>query len=98
MTLVPAPSSRSARVLVVGPIYGGTIETARSTARASEALGAETRLLDFDAFGAGWHALSALPMAAPHKTKLRVEFARVLGEAVVASALEFRPDLVIALA
>ena len=84
--------------MVVGPIYGGSLETARSTARASEALGAETRLLDFDPFGAGWHALSALPMATPHKTKLRVDFAKVLGEAVVASALEFRPDLVIALA
>jgi spore maturation protein CgeB len=93
------PSShRAARVLVVGPIYGGTIETARSTARASEALGAETRLLDFDPFGAGWHALSALPMTAPHKTQLRIEYAKVLAEAVVASALEFRPDLVIALA
>ena len=52
-----APAVRSPRVLVVGPIYGGSLETARSTARASETLGAETRLLDFDAFGAGWHAL-----------------------------------------
>jgi spore maturation protein CgeB len=93
-----AHPSRSPRVLVIGPIYGGSLETARSTARASEALGAETRLLDFDVFGAGWHALSALPMAAAHKTKLRVDYAKVLGEAVVASAFEFRPDLVIALA
>ena len=98
MTVAPAPPSRLPRVLVVGPIYGGSLETARSTARASEALGAETRLLDFDAFGAGWHSLSALPMATAHKTKLRVEYAKVLGEVVVASALEFRPDLVIALA
>jgi len=98
MTVAPAPPSRLPRVLVVGPIYGGSLETARSTARASQALGAETRLLDFDAFGAGWHSLSALPMAAAHKTKLRVEYAKVLGEAVVASALDFRPDLVIALA
>ena len=76
----PAPSSRAPRVLVVGPIYGGSLETARSTARASEGLGAETRLLDFDAFGAGWHSLSALPMAAAHRTTLRVEYAKVLGE------------------
>jgi len=93
-----APSRRSPRVIVVGPIYGGSLETARSTARACEALGAETRLLDFDAFGAGWHALSAMAMTVPHKTRLRVEYAKVLGEAVVASALEYRPDLVIALA
>lgn len=98
MTTAPPSVSRLPRVLVVGPIYGGSLETARSTARASEALGAQTRLLDFDAFGAGWHSLSALPMAPAHKTKLRVEYAKVLGEAVVASALEFRPDLVIALA
>lgn len=91
-------AARPPRVLVVGPIYGGSLETARSTARASETLGAETRLLDFDAFGAGWHALSALSMAAAHKTRLRVDYARVLGEAVVACAFEFQPDLVIALA
>jgi spore maturation protein CgeB len=93
-----SPAARPPRVLVVGPIYGGSLETARSTARASEKLGAETRLLDFDAFGAGWHALSAMGMAAAHKTRLRVDYAKVLGEAVVACAFEFQPDLVIALA
>jgi hypothetical protein len=89
---MPAPAfnastPRIPRVMVVGPIYGGSLETARSTARACQAIGAETRLLDFDPFGAGWHALSALPMAAPHKTKLRVDYAKVLGEAVVAAAI-----------
>ena len=83
---------------MVGPIYGGSLETARSTARASEALGADTRLLDFGVFGAGWHALSQLAVSAPHKTRLKVDYAKVLGEAVIASASEFRPDLVIALA
>jgi len=94
----PAPSaSRPPRVMVVGPIFGGSLETARSTARACESLGAETRLLDFDAFGAGWHALPRLLASDTHKTHLQVEYAKVLGEVVVAAAFEWRPDLVIAL-
>jgi len=89
---------RAPRVLVVGPIYGGSLETARSTARASEALGAETRLLDFGVFGAGWQALSAMTVSAAHRTRLKADYAKMLGEAVIATAADFRPDLVIALA
>lgn len=90
--------ARPPRVLVVGPMYGGSLETARSTARASEAAGADTRLLDFGAFGAGWDAFTRFSLAAANTTKLRVEYAKLLGETVIAAASEWRPDLVIALA
>lgn len=95
---VQAGPSRPPRVLVAGPIYGGTLETARSTARACEALGADTRLIDYGTFGAGWDAISRLPVSAAHQTRLKADYARVLGEMVIASASEWRPDLVIALA
>lgn len=89
---------RPARVLVIGPIYGGSLETARSTARACESLGADTRLLEFDVFGAGWHTITRLPASSGHRTKIQADYAKVLGEMVVATAGEFRPDLVIGLA
>lgn len=90
--------SRQPRVLVAGPIYGGSLETARSTARACELLGADTRLIDYGTFGAGWDTIVGLPVPAAHKTRLKVDYAKVLGEMVIASASEWRPDLVIALA
>lgn len=85
-------------MLVAGPIYGGSLETARSTARACEAAGAHTRLLDYGSFGAGWETIARLTVAAEQKTRLKADYAKVLGEMVVASAAEWRPDLVIALA
>lgn len=96
--IVPTQPNRQPRVLVAGPMYGGSLETARSTARACEAAGADTRLLDFGAFGAGWDVLGKLPLGAPNKTKLRVDYAKLLGETIIAMASEWRPDLVIALA
>ncbi|MBP8274173.1 MAG: hypothetical protein KAY59_07045, partial [Acidobacteria bacterium] len=78
----PAASrpSRQPRVLVAGPIYGGSLETARSTARACEAAGADTRLLDYGTFGAGWETISRLNVSAAHKTRLKADYAKVLGE------------------
>ena len=95
---VPIRPIRQPRVLVAGPIYSGSLETARSTARASTAAGADTRLLDFGTFGAGWDTISRLSVSDAHKMKLKADYAKVLGEMVVASASEWRPDLVIGLA
>ena len=93
-----SPRRRRPRVLVAGPIYGGSLETARSTARACEAIGADARLLDFDPFGAGWHTIERMSASADHRAKIQAGYAQVLGDMVVASAAEWRPDLVIALA
>jgi spore maturation protein CgeB len=95
---VPTRLPRRPRVLVAGPIYGGTLETARSTARACAAAGADTRLIDYGTFGAGWDTISSLSISAANKARLQADYAKVLGEMVIASASEFRPDLVIALA
>jgi spore maturation protein CgeB len=89
---------RPPRVIVVGPIYGGSLETARSTARAMRAVGAETRLLDFSAFAAGWDALSRLQAPAPARAALQAKYADVLGEAILQEAAAWRPHLVLALA
>jgi len=84
--------------MVVGPIYGGSLETARSTARAMRAIGADTRFLDFSAFSTGWDALSRLQAPASGRAVLHAKYADVLGEAVLHEAAAWRPDLVLALA
>jgi len=96
------PSMRVARrlprVLVVGPVYGGSLEIARSAARAFEAAGAVTRLFDASDHADGYHALGRLPVAAHACTTLQNALADVVGDAVVHVASEWKPDLVFALA
>jgi spore maturation protein CgeB len=84
--------------MVVGPIYGGSLETARSTARAMRGLGTDARLLDFSAFSGGWDALSRFQVPASARTALQARYAEVLGEAVLHEVAAWRPDLVLALA
>lgn len=91
-------ASRPPRVLVVGPILGGSLETARSTASAAEALGAEVRFLDFAAFSGGWNAFGAMDLRADYVEHLQKSFAAAIGDAVLAHAASWAPDLVLALA
>ncbi|MGE0039809.1 MAG: glycosyltransferase [Vicinamibacterales bacterium] len=89
---------RAPRVLVAGPIYGGSLEVARATARAVSLTSAETRLFDFSVFAGGHHELGALGIPQGPRAALQAEFADVLGRALVEIAREWRADLVIALA
>jgi spore maturation protein CgeB len=93
-----ATRGRPPRVMVVGPIYGGSLETARSTARAVRAIGADTRFLDFSSFGTGWDALARLQVSTASRATLQARYADVLGEAVLHEAAAWRPDLLLALA
>jgi len=91
-------ADRAPRVLVAGPIYGGSLETARATSRAVSAIGAETRLFDFSIFADGQATLSALRAPSAAKGMLLARYADVLGQALVEVAREWKADLVIALA
>ncbi len=91
-------ADRAPRVLVAGPIYGGTLDTARCVSRAAAAAGAETRLFDFSLFADGHHTLGALGIPSGARTALQSQYAEVLGDALVAVAREWRADLVLALA
>jgi spore maturation protein CgeB len=91
-------ASRPPRVLIAGPIYGGSLEIARSVARAATASGAEARLFDFSVFADGYHAFSGLEIPHRQREVLHDQYASLLGQALVTVAGEWRPDLVLALA
>lgn len=91
-------ADRAPRVLVAGPIYGGTLDTARATSRAVTALGADTRLFDFSIFADGQATLNALKAPSAARGMLQARYADVLGQALVEVAREWKADLVIALA
>ncbi|MFP5378361.1 MAG: glycosyltransferase [Vicinamibacteria bacterium] len=91
-------ADRAPRVLVAGPIYGGSLETARATARAVSMTAAETKLFDFSVFASGHHAIDGLGIARSTRGRLQAAHADFLGELLVDVALDWRADLVIGLA
>lgn len=94
---IPAPGRRP-RVLLVGPIYGGSLETARSTARALTAAGAETTFLDFSPFASGWSAFEAMTVPLAGQKAMQSGLGDLLGQAVLRQAAVLKPDLVLAMA
>jgi spore maturation protein CgeB len=92
------PAARAPRVLVVGPLSGGSLGIARHVAGAARALGADTRFFDASPFGAAQRQFGALPITADGRTYLQGRLTLLVGEAVVGVAGEWRPDLVLALA
>ncbi|RJR45777.1 MAG: hypothetical protein C4567_03105 [Deltaproteobacteria bacterium] len=86
------------RILVVGPLYGGSHPIARYTARGFKELGHETEFLDFAPFFAGYQALAQVTKDRRAEHKLKQELLRLLGETIIARVRDFKPDLVFALA
>ena len=86
------------RILVVGPLYGGSHPIARYTARGFQQLGHATEFLDFAPFYAGYQALAQVTKDQRAEHKLKQELLRLLGETILARVRDFKPDLVFALA
>lgn len=86
------------RILVVGPLYGGSHPIARYSARGFKELGHETEFLDFAPFFAGYQALARVTKDRRAEHRLKQELLRLLGETIIARVRDFKPDLVFALA
>ncbi|RJR35883.1 MAG: hypothetical protein C4567_14365 [Deltaproteobacteria bacterium] len=86
------------RILVVGPLYGGSHPIARYTARGFRELGHVTEFLDFAPFFAGYQVLAGVTRDQRAEHKLKQELLGLLGETIIARARDFKPDLVFALA
>jgi spore maturation protein CgeB len=91
-------SARRPRVLVVGPIYGGSLGIAAHVGAAVRQAGAETCCFEAHHYAGAHRALARLPTHRRVHDYLRGKLALVLGEAVVEVARAFGPDLVLALA
>jgi spore maturation protein CgeB len=92
------PAARQPRVLVVGPIDGGSLGIAHAVARALERAGVALTLFDASPFAPGQDALGQLPLPELVRRTLQGHQALLLGDAVVELARETRADLVLALA
>jgi spore maturation protein CgeB len=86
------------RILVVNPIYGGSLPTARHCAGALENLGHHVAVAECDKFADGFGSLKGITRNKQNANALSVQFMNFMGETVAARAADFQPDLILALA
>jgi spore maturation protein CgeB len=86
------------RILVVLPLYGGSLPVGRSCARALGELGHTVEVFEAPAFYGTFSALKTLRVTSDRLEYLENSFISVVSQAVAAKAETFGPDLVLALA
>lgn len=86
------------KIMVVGPVYGGTVPTAISCARALGLLGFEVDFVDNTPRHAEMLSVEDVTPNPEHKAVLKKYFSDYLGERIAARADHVRPDMILALA
>ncbi len=89
---------RSLRVMIVNPVYGGSLPTAHHCAGALKNMGHEVATVDCEEFEQGFFSLKGVTRNPKNSEILSRSFMNFMGEIAAAKAAEFQPDLVLALA
>ena len=89
---------RALRVLIVNPIYGGSLPTAHHCAGALRNMGHEVGTVNCEAFEQGFFSMKEVTRNPKNSEILSRNFMNFMGEIAAAKAAEFQPDLVLALA
>jgi spore maturation protein CgeB len=90
--------NRSLRVLVVLPLYGGSLPIGRYCGKALSELGHAVETFEAPAFHGAFTALKGLRVTTERLDHLEQAFLQVVAQAVLAKAETFQPDLVLAMA
>ncbi len=86
------------KILVVSPVYGGSLPIAYYSSSALRSLGYEVELLDMSVFDSAFLSINGFVTRDEDEAKLKGLFTIFLSEVVMARVVEFKPDLVFALA
>jgi len=86
------------KVMVVGPIYGGTVPTAASTARAFTRLGCDVRFVDHTERQTEYFGVDRAIKDAVNARTVKNSYLEYLGQRLAATVLDYAPDLIVALA
>lgn len=86
------------RVLVVLPLYGGSLPVGRYCAAALKELGHLVEVFEAPEFHASYKALAGLKVTTDRLQYLENSYLQVVSQAVLAKVETFEPDLVLALA
>ena len=88
---------RPPRVLVAGPIYGGSLPMAGAVVSACRELDVDVQLFDGSSHAGSYQALGALAVPSDQRTMLQGSLVGLLADALVELAVTWRADLVLAL-
>ena len=91
-------SKSSLKVLVVSPLYGGSLPVAGYCADALKKLGHKVEIVDNSFYFDAFKAIDNITKSKNHIAQLKGIFTTFLSEALMAKCLQFKPDLVFALA
>ncbi|MBQ7457022.1 MAG: glycosyltransferase [Desulfovibrio sp.] len=86
------------RVLLVLPMYGGSLPIGRYCATALESLGMQVRVFEAPIFHSTFTQLRTLDLAPEHITSLEHSFLNVVSQAIFNHVQDFEPHLVLAMA
>ncbi len=86
------------RIMVVGPIYGGSLSVTGYCASALKKLGHEVDFVDNSVYKDAYFAIEKITSDSVHQAQLREMLVSFISEATVARCAEFKPDLIFALA
>ncbi len=90
--------NKGLRIMVVGPIYGGSLPIARYCAEAIRNLGHLVDLVDNNPYKEAFLGIDKITLNKMHQNRLREMFVAFASEAIVARCAEYKPDLLFALA
>jgi spore maturation protein CgeB len=88
---------RHLKILVVTPIYGGSLPIAHSCHKALLRLGHEVRLFDSSLFNPPFQEVLSMRLDARSKQSMHDLFMRLISEMLLATCEQWAPDLVFAL-
>ena len=91
-------AERKPRVMLAGPIYGGTETTFRYVKEALITLGADVTAFDAAPFRQSYFLMDEVTPNEIHRHQLKSLYSNLLGEAMVAMADDCRPDLILVMA
>ncbi|QPJ63428.1 MAG: glycosyltransferase [Candidatus Nitronauta litoralis] len=88
----------SLKVLVIPPIYGGSLPTARFCFESLKNLGHQPYWVNCEKYADGFFDMQSCTEKKEHEAVLSRKYLEYLSEMIVAKAAETRPDIVLALA
>ncbi len=91
-------AERALRVMIVNPVYGGSLPTAHHCAGALRNMGHEVATVDCEDFSKGFFSLKNVTHNPQNSEILSQNFMKFMGEIAAAKAAEFQPDIILALA
>jgi spore maturation protein CgeB len=95
---IPAARRQSLRVLIVLPLYGGSLPVGRYCAMALSEMGHMVEVFEAPAYNSAFSALKGLRVGTDRLENLENGFLQLLSQAVLAKVEQFEPDLVLAMA